>query len=219
MTRKTTDSDLGKQVHKHLISLKLENAIGNAKRDIARDALKVGLETFFECMGMDPFDESIADSPIRIATMFVDELCKGLDYNNFPKCTVAPKMEAVDEIVIVDSINTVSLCEHHFQTIVGLTHIAYLPNKKLLGLSKFARITDFFARRPQVQERMTAQIAAALQFILRTEDVAVQQICVHNCMRARGVMDPHSRTTTSKMGGRFLSNPALRQEFLYALPK
>lgn len=128
------------------------------------------------------------------------------------------KTGRVDEMVMVDTINTVSLCEHHFQTISGVTHVAYLPGEKLLGLSKFARVVDFFARRPQIQERMTEQVYAALSFILETPNIAVVQVCTHNCMRARGAMDPHSKTTTSKMGGKFRSESSLRQEFLDACP-
>lgn len=123
-----------------------------------------------------------------------------------------------DQMVRVAGIQTISLCEHHFQTIYGLTHVAYIPGEKVLGLSKFARITEFFARRPQIQERMTEQIYAALCFILETEDVAVIQDATHFCMRARGAMQPHADTRTDKMGGRFMSNPQLRAEFLNGIP-
>lgn len=122
-----------------------------------------------------------------------------------------------DQMVLVKDITTVSLCEHHLQTIDGVTHIAYIPKHKVLGLSKFARVAEFFAARPQIQERMTEQIYAALQFILGTDDIAVVQDSVHFCMRARGVRQPNSRTFTDKVGGRFLTNATLRKEFFDAI--
>jgi GTP cyclohydrolase I len=260
-----TDPELGQQVHEHLIKLGLETRTAEGNVELALVELRNGVYGFLDGMGLDvDGDKSIMDTPRRVAEMFTTELCAGLNYDNFPKCTVTPNgqevldqegwnayldsrlvawqgqfstreeyLEAnqasvalaqesfltlvgkVDEMVMVANINTVSLCEHHFQTISGVSHVAYIPGDKLLGLSKFARVVDFFARRPQVQERMTEQVYAALSFILGTPDVAVQQICTHNCMRARGVMDPHSKTTTSKMGGKFRDSQALREEFLY----
>lgn len=218
-----TDPMLGNNVRKHLESLGLETVVGIARKGTAHEKLYNGIQGFMLNMGLDINDPSIQDTPERVAKMFVRELCYGLDYDNFPKCTATPNGQAslgsVDEMVLVDSIQTISLCEHHFQTIAGVTHIAYVPGAKLLGLSKFARVTNFFARRPQVQERMTEQIYAALAYILETPDVAVQQVAVHHCMRSRGAMDPCSTTTTSKMGGKFMSVPALRQEFLNAIPR
>lgn len=123
----------------------------------------------------------------------------------------------IDEAVMVKHIRTTSLCEHHLQTIDGFTHIAYIPGPKVLGLSKFARVVEFFAARPQIQERMTEQIYHALCFILDTPDVAVVVDAVHFCMRARGVRQPESWTQTNKMGGRFMNKPELRKEFLDAI--
>jgi GTP cyclohydrolase I len=215
--RNKSDFDLGVRVRDHLTSLGLETVKDTPKKGAARDALEKGIAVFFDRMGLDLGDESIAESPLRIAQMFADELCAGLDYANFPKCTTQPTIEADNEMVMLKDITTISLCEHHFQTIAGRTHIAYIPGETLLGVSKLARITNFFMRRPQVQERLTAQIFYALQFILGTEDVAVQQESAHYCIRARGVMDPNSMMVTSKMGGRFMTNPSLRQEYLHAI--
>jgi GTP cyclohydrolase I len=217
--RNKLDPELGQKVYNHLRSLKLEPLIRKPNFSGARDALVNGLCEFFDLSGIDGDDPSTADSPARIGDMFIEELCIGLEYANFPKCTVQPNIDGTDEMVMLDSITTISLCEHHFQTIAGLTHIAYIPNEVLLGVSKLPRITNFFARRPQVQERMTAQIHAALRFILGTDDVAVSQSCVHFCVRARGVMDPNSRMTTNKLGGKFMDKPALREEFLHAIPR
>lgn len=124
---------------------------------------------------------------------------------------------AYNQMVLVRDIQTMSLCEHHLQTIDGVTHIAYIPKTKVLGLSKFARVTDFFARRPQIQERMTEQIHAALCFILDTDDVAVVQDATHFCMRARGAMQANARTQTDKVSGRFMTQPPLRGEFFDAI--
>lgn len=205
---------------------------------LAFDALEKGIYGAYKNLNLDvDGDPSIRDTPRRFAKMFVGELTKGLNYDFFPKCTATPNGMALpsevpasqrsvggpaamkrvgnyDQMVLVKDITTVSLCEHHLQTIDGMTHIAYIPNKQVLGLSKFARVTEFFAARPQIQERMTEQIQAALCYILETEDVAVVQDSVHFCMRARGAKQPCSRTVTDKMGGRFLTNEALRKEFL-----
>lgn len=214
-----TDKELGEKIHKHLQQLGLEQVYTYPMGSQAREAMENGLVQFFNFMGLKLTDPSIEESPKRIADMLVYELCSGLNYDNFPKCTIQPNIVGGDsEMVMLDSITTISLCEHHFQTIAGKTHIAYIPSDKLLGVSKLARVTNFFMRRPQVQERMTAQIFSALQLILETEDVAVQQVCAHYCIRARGVMDPHSMMTTNKLGGRFMTKPELRQEFLNAIP-
>jgi GTP cyclohydrolase I len=229
-----TDPELGKKVKDHLITLGLETLMQPAKMGLAYDSLSRGVLGFLANMGLDVVgDDSICDTPGRVAEMFVNELCYGLNYDNFPKCTTTSNgkevplpqqsttatqiLGATEEMVVVRKIQTVSLCEHHFQTITGVTHIAYIPGPKLLGLSKFVRVTNFFARRPQVQERMTEQIFAALSYILDTQDIAVYQQAVHNCMRARGAMDPSSDTVTSRMGGKFMDVPALRQEFLHAI--
>lgn len=131
--------------------------------------------------------------------------------------TVTDSVGAYNQMVLVRDIQTMSLCEHHLQTIDGVTHVAYIPGAKVLGLSKFARVVDFFARRPQIQERMTDQIFEALTVILETQDIAVVQDATHFCMRARGAMQANARTQTDKLGGRFLEKPPLRQEFFDAI--
>jgi GTP cyclohydrolase I len=120
-------------------------------------------------------------------------------------------------MVLVQDIQIMSLCEHHLMPIDGVAHIAYIPNRKLLGLSKFARVAEFFARRPQVQERLTAQIYEALAYILGTQDIAVCIKATHMCMKARGAQQQNSKTVTDRCGGRFLTNPPLRKEFFDAV--
>lgn len=126
---------------------------------------------------------------------------------------------ATNEAVMVKHIRTTSLCEHHLQTIDGFTHIAYIPKTKIVGLSKLARVAEFFAARPQIQERMTEQIYHALSYVLKTEDIAVVVDAVHFCMRARGVKQPETWTQTNKMGGLFMEKEGLRKEFLDAIRK
>lgn len=164
-------------------------------------------------LGLDLTDDSLADTPSRVAKMYCHEIFNGLDYNNFPKCTTVENKMHYDEVVAVKGISVMSLCEHHFLPFVGTAKIGYIPKQKVLGLSKFNRVTDFFSRRPQVQERLTAQIFAALCYILETENVAVVISADHYCVKLRGVQDANSNTTTSKMGGKFFSNPTLRSEF------
>lgn len=164
-------------------------------------------------LGLDLQDDSLRDTPSRVAKMYCNEVFTGLDYDNFPKCTTVENKMHYDEVVAVKGISVMSMCEHHFLPFVGTAKIAYIPKDKVLGLSKFNRVTDFFSRRPQVQERLTAQIFLALQAILDTEDVAIVINADHYCVKLRGVQDANSNTTTSKMGGKFFTNPTLRQEF------
>lgn len=214
MSRIKTNSTLGEQVRNHLIAIHLEDedSLQPKSWGMAHKAVESGVRGFLTNLNQLP-DPSRDDTPHRVADMYIEDLCWGLDYDKFPKCTTTPNSMNYNELVVVDGIETISLCEHHFQTIYGKTHIAYIPKQKVLGLSKFARITDFFSHRPQIQERMTAQIYAALSYILGTADVAVVQKCQHFCMVARGVKKGGTITTTSKMGGRFMENPALRKEF------
>jgi GTP cyclohydrolase I len=165
-------------------------------------------------LGLDLEDDSLKDTPKRIAKMYVNEIFSGLDSSNFPKITVIENKMEYDQMVCVQDIEVMSVCEHHFQPIDGFATIAYIPHKKVIGLSKLNRIAEFFAKRPQVQERLTKQIADCLQFILETEDVAVHINARHYCMIARGIQDTHSTTTTSDLRGSFKSRPETRTEFL-----
>jgi GTP cyclohydrolase I len=119
-----------------------------------------------------------------------------------------------DEMIRVAGISVSSTCEHHFAAIDGKATVAYIPKDRVVGLSKINRIVAFFAQRPQIQERLTEQVLVALQTLLETEDVAVTISAVHLCVRARGVMDSNSKTTTTSLGGAFKTNPATRREFL-----
>ncbi len=165
-------------------------------------------------LGLDLNDDSLTQTPHRIAKMYVDEVFSGLDYRNFPKITVIENKMKVDEMVKVSNITMLSTCEHHFVTIDGYAKVAYLPRQKIIGLSKINRIVQFFAKRPQVQERLTQQILVALQTLLETKDVAVTITATHYCVKSRGVSDATSETTTTALGGYFKFNQASRHEFL-----
>jgi len=165
-------------------------------------------------LGLDLNDDSLAETPHRIAKMYVDEIFSGLDYGKFPKISVIANKMQVEEMVQVSNIDVVSTCEHHFVTIDGQARVAYIPAGKVIGLSKINRIVRFFSQRPQVQERLTQQILVALQTLLETDDVAVTIDAMHYCVKSRGVMDSNSRTRTTSLGGAFKSDPSTRAEFL-----
>jgi len=165
-------------------------------------------------LGLDLTDDSLCETPHRIAKMYVYEVFSGLDYSNFPKLSVIDNKMGVDEMVKVSDISLTSTCEHHFITIDGLAQVAYIPNNKIIGLSKINRVVRFFAQRPQVQERLTQQVLVALQTLLETDDVAVSITATHYCVKSRGVMDVNANTSTTALGGAFKTNPNTRAEFL-----
>jgi len=165
-------------------------------------------------LGLDLNDDSLQETPHRIAKMYVQEIFSGLDYANFPKIAVIENKMGVDEMVKVSDISLTSTCEHHFITIDGAAKVAYIPDRKIIGLSKINRIVRFFAQRPQVQERLTQQILVALQTLLETDNVAVSIQATHYCVKSRGIMDVNSATSTTALGGNFKTNVHTRAEFL-----
>ena len=165
-------------------------------------------------LGLDLADDSLAETPHRIAKMYVDEIFSGLDYGSFPKITLIENKMGTDEMIKVQDIGLTSTCEHHFVTIDGKATVAYIPKDSVIGLSKINRIVQFFSQRPQVQERLTQQILLALQTLLGTTNVAVSIDAIHYCVKSRGVCDATSSTSTTSLGGLFKSNPSTRQEFL-----
>jgi GTP cyclohydrolase I len=167
-------------------------------------------------MGLDMTDDSLMDTPKRVAKLIVYEQMSGLNYRNFPKCTtVINKMKYGSNFVLEKNVRINSLCEHHLLKIDGLGAIAYIPREKVLGLSKLNRIADFFSRRPQIQERLTKQIAATIAYVSETPDVAVFIEASHDCVRTRGIEDPCSDTVTCEMLGVFGDlQSAERREFL-----
>ena len=210
-----TDPELGQQVHEHLVKMGVETPI--KKRNLDRkDQIAIIEGNFAEIMralGLDLTDDSLIDTPKRVAKMYVNEIFWGLDYDSFPKCTTVDNKMKYNEMVCERNINVQSNCEHHFVVIDGLATVAYVPNQKVLGLSKINRIVEYFSKRPQIQERLTEQIFHTLQYILETEDVAVMIDAKHYCVASRGVEDTGSSTVTSKLGGGFKTDPAARAEF------
>jgi GTP cyclohydrolase I len=184
-----------------------------------RQRIQAHFSEIMTALGLDLRDDSLVDTPRRVAKMFVDEVFGGLDYRNFPKLTVVENKMACDEMIRVDGISVSSTCEHHFVTIDGTATVAYIPKRKVIGLSKINRIVAFFAQRPQIQERLTEQALLALQTLLDTEDVAVSIKAVHFCVRSRGVMDSNSKTTTTALGGAFKTSSETRKEFLAGIAR
>ena len=182
-------------------------------RDQKYDRIKDAMTDVVTTLGLDLTDDSLSETPHRIAKMYVDELFGGLDYSSFPKMSVIDNKMGVEEMVKVSDISVISTCEHHFVTIDGRSRVAYIPNDKIVGLSKINRIVRFFAQRPQVQERLTQQVLVSLQTLLETDDVAVRIDATHYCVKSRGVMDSNSQTQTTALGGRFKNDTTLRSEF------
>ncbi|MGL5335166.1 MAG: GTP cyclohydrolase I FolE [Enterovibrio sp.] len=167
-----------------------------------------------QVLGLDLQDDSLFETPERVARMYVDEIFCGLDYSTFPKITLIANKIDCAQPVTVNAISFTSFCEHHLVSIDGHCCVAYVPSSHLIGLSKINRVVRFFAKRPQVQERLTQQIMVALQTLLDTEDVAVFVSATHHCVKARGVMDLSSFTTSYALGGQFNDDAMLRSEFL-----
>jgi GTP cyclohydrolase I len=210
-----TDPELGQKVHEHLVKMGVETPIKqrNLDRKEKIDIIAGNFTEIMRTLGLDLTDDSLIDTPNRVAKMYVNEIFWGLDYEAFPKCTAVDNKMKYNEMVCERNINVQSNCEHHFVIIAGLATVAYVPNQKVLGLSKINRIVEYFSKRPQIQERLTEQVFHALQFILETEDVAVMIDAKHYCVSSRGVEDTGSSTVTSKLGGGFKSDPAARAEF------
>ena len=181
-----------------------------------REKIRVAMQSVMETLGLDLSDDSLCDTPNRIAKMYVDEIFSGLDYTKFPKITQIENKMQIDQPVQVTDISVTSTCEHHFVTIDGTATVAYIPKGTVIGLSKINRLVGFFAQRPQVQERLTQQVMVAIQALTGTEDVAVSINATHYCVKARGIRDSNSFTKTSALGGAFLSDRALRDDFYRA---
>ncbi len=172
------------------------------------DEIKIELisEKFHEIMcilGLDMNDDSLKGTPKRVAKMYVKEIFKGLNPKNLPKLSLFENKYGYHQILLEKNIHFTSTCEHHFLPIVGKAHVAYIPNDKVVGLSKLNRVVKYFAKRPQVQERLTLQIAEYLQDALNTEDIAVIIDAEHYCIISRGIEDINSSTVTSEFRGKF----------------
>jgi GTP cyclohydrolase IA len=182
------------------------------------DDLKIELieKHFKEIMlilGLDLNDDSLKGTPHRVAKMYVKEMFKGLDPKNLPVAKLFENKYQYKNMLVEKNISFHSVCEHHFVPIIGKAHVAYIPNGKVVGLSKLNRIVRYFAQRPQVQERMTVQVVNMLKEALGTEDIAVIIEADHMCVAMRGVQDVSSSTVTSDYSGKFLDSKT-REEFI-----
>lgn len=223
-TKKTADRSFPKVEYSHEIPVSVRKILENVR---PTPMIETGLdneqkiekitEKFGEIMqilGLDLQDDSLRETPLRVAKMYVNEVFGGLDPKKFPKMTVIENKMNYDQMIVVQNISCLSFCEHHFLPIDGFATVAYIPNNKVIGLSKINRVVQYFSRRPQVQERLTKQIADCLQYILGTEHVAVHINAKHYCVIMRGIEDTGSTTSTSDLRGHFKTRPGTREEFL-----
>ncbi len=210
------DPALGLEVHNYLVQKGVETPTVHSalSRTEKIDLIEKKFADIMNILGLDLSDDSLIETPKRVAKMYVGEVFWGLDHEAFPKCTTVENKMKYDEMVVERNVSVQSNCEHHFVIIDGLATVAYIPKDKVLGLSKINRIVEYFSRRPQIQERLTEQIFYALEYILGTSNIAVVINATHYCVRSRGVEDTGSSTVTSKLGGAFKTDLAVRSEFM-----
>ena len=168
-----------------------------------KDKIASLFSEIMDVMGLDLNDDSLKGTPKRVAKMYIDEIFSGLNPANKPKVALFDNKYQYNQMLVEKNITFYSNCEHHFVPIIGKAHVAYISSGKVIGLSKLNRIVQYYAKRPQVQERLTNQIAEELKAILDTEDVAVIIDAKHLCVSSRGIKDDSSTTVTSYFGGKF----------------
>jgi GTP cyclohydrolase IA len=166
-----------------------------------------------KALGLDLNDDSLRGTPQRVAKMFVKEIFSGLNEQNRPEVTLFENKYQYNKMLVEKGITLFSYCEHHFVPIIGKAHVAYISKGKVIGLSKINRLVQYYAKRPQVQERLTVQIAEGLKKAIGTEDVAVLIDAVHLCVASRGIKDTNSSTITANYSGKFI-NEETKNEFL-----
>ncbi|MFD1139639.1 GTP cyclohydrolase I FolE [Larkinella insperata] len=200
------------------VASSLETPLREDAFDLTDDAKIEQIEDHFRqimnILGLDLTDDSLKGTPRRVAKMYVKEIFSGLNPDNKPKAALFENKYQYNEMLVEKNITVQSHCEHHFVPIIGRAHVAYISSGKVIGLSKLNRIVQYFAKRPQVQERLTVQIANELKEVLQTEDVAIIIDARHLCVSMRGVQDVNSSTVTAHYGGKFKEDEATRQEFL-----
>jgi GTP cyclohydrolase I len=208
-----TNDELGE----NHIATSAQNPVRNDAFDLSDDKkielIKKDVESILITLGMDLTDDSMKGTPNRVAKMFVKEIFGGLNPNKKPSASTFKNNYKYGEMLVEKNITVYSTCEHHLLPIVGRAHVAYISNGTVVGLSKMNRIVDYFAKRPQVQERLTMQIVQELQRVLNTEDVACVIDAKHLCVNSRGIRDIESSTVTSEFGGKF-SDELTKREFL-----
>lgn len=182
--------------------------------DLKMELIEKHFKEIMHVLGLDLSDDSLKGTPKRVAKMFIKEVFSGLDPKNKPEAKLFENKFCYNEMLVEKDITFYSHCEHHFVPIYGKAHVAYISSGNVIGLSKINRIVQYFAKRPQVQERLTVQIGNELKAALDTEDVAVIMDADHMCVSSRGVRDTSSSTITSFYSGRFKNEAQKRNEFL-----
>lgn len=196
----------------------------NAETPLRKDAFELSdaekmqsieknVEDIMQTLGLDLTDDSLQGTPRRVAKMFVKEVFGGLNPANRPKMSTFENQYKYGEMLVEKNIGVYSTCEHHLLPVIGRAHIAYISSGRVIGLSKLNRIVNYYAKRPQVQERLTVQIVQDLQKVLNTQDVACVIDAKHMCVITRGIEDTESSTITSEFGGKF-KEAATKREFL-----
>jgi len=177
------------------------------------DKIEYHFAQIMDILGLDLEDGSLSGTPRRVAKMFVKEMFSGLNPKNKPQISLFDNKYGYKKMLVEKDITLYSNCEHHFVPIIGKVHVAYIPHEQVIGLSKINRLVQYYAKRPQVQERLTVQIAEGLKEILGHNDVAVYVEADHLCVAARGIKDTSSKTVTVSYSGQF-ENENVKQEFL-----
>ena len=213
----TNSDQINDELGENHIATSAQNPIRNDAFTLSDEQkielIKKDVENILHTLGMDLTDDSIKGTPNRVAKMFVKEIFGGLNPNKKPKASTFANNYKYGEMLVEKNITLYSTCEHHLLPIIGKAHVAYISNGTVVGLSKMNRIVDYYAKRPQVQERLTMQIVQELQQVLGTEDVACVIDAKHLCVNSRGIRDVESSTVTSEYGGKF-NDEQTRREFL-----
>lgn len=218
-----TKKELEEQFHDDMGDDHISGVVDTPLRDDAfllSDAEKIDkiqsqFKDIMTTLGMDMSDDSLKGTPLRVAKMFVNEIFGGLHPDRKPKMSTFDNKYKYNQMLVEKDITVYSTCEHHFLPIVGRAHIGYISKGRVIGLSKMNRIVDYYARRPQVQERLTMQIVKTMQEALGTSDVACVIDAKHLCVNSRGIRDIESSTVTAELGGRFKHDASTRKEFLH----
>ncbi len=193
-------------------NIHIEQVLPGGKRQKI-EQIAYHFEQIMLSLGLDLSDDSLKDTPKRVAKMYVNEIFSGLDPANKPSVSLFENKYGYKNMLVEKNITLYSNCEHHFVPIIGKAHVAYMPHDKVIGLSKINRLVQYYAKRPQVQERLTLQIAEGLKALLGHDDVAVVITADHLCVASRGIADTNSITTTSEYSGAFAKD-LVRKEFL-----
>ncbi len=213
----TNNDHINDELGENHIGTSAQNPVRNDAFDLSDEKkielIKKDVENILSTLGMDLTDDSIKGTPNRVAKMFVKEIFGGLNPNKKPNSSTFNNNYKYGEMLVEKNITLYSTCEHHLLPIIGRAHVAYISKGTVVGLSKMNRIVDYFAKRPQVQERLTMQIVQELQKVLGTEDVACVIDAKHLCVNSRGIRDIESSTVTSEYGGKFKEEKTQR-EFL-----